>query len=883
MKDVSIIIPTLNEAETIDTLIIAIQEVMRKASIGSEIIVVDDGSTDGTQEKIRELPFENRVTLFCRKNKKGLASAVMEGAAIAKNDVVVVMDGDLSHAPEDIPRIVHPLLEGICDIAIGSRYTQDGSTPGWPIKRKVASRIASFPAQIMTGVDDPLSGFFAVQREKLLGIQQEVPGYKICLELIVRQYENPEVTEIPISFKDRQFGSSKMTKGVLKDYMVQLSGLCKIAIPKSCWMILVSLMCLGFVTDVGVYAVMISAGYTLLISQIAGLIGSIVIIEFAYQNLNQVKIIEQKDLWHPRLLLYVFFLLVLRSGYIVFLQNQSWELSVLNFVPMAALTALVISMSLIFVLNGPKESLKRAVQFRLWIFATILVSLALRLLYAGSFELLKEEAYYWNYAQHLDIGYFDHPPMVALLIKLGTVLFGNNEFAVRIGAVFCWCIATLFVYLYTRDISNRDTGLQAIAIMAVIPAFFGFGFLMTPDAPVIACWAGTLYFARRAMVDMNKKSWLGVGIFLGLGLFSKYTIALLGLSFLVFMIIDQSSRRWFRKPHPYAAAVMALLIFSPVIVWNFQHEWASFLFQTQERLESSSEFSSHELIASIFVMLSPVGFFAALFFLVSRRKFINDDKHKTRREYTFAFVTVIVPLTVFILFSLTKEIKLNWTSPLWLAAMPFFARTLSQTIGSKTGPERKKVTFHRAWKVTIVVCLVAYGGVFHYLSVGIPGVPYPDEGPLFGWKNFAVQIDDLVESIEQETGIRPIVIGMDQYKTASGLAFYRNYNFERQGKGDKGLRSPVFETAGRNAFGHGAVMYDYWFSPKQLAGKPLLVVSLDAAMLDKSKFAGKVGQMGPLKEIKTRKNNQQIRPLFYRFMNVINIDNGLTRLNIERY
>lgn len=117
------------------------------------------------------------------------------------------------------------------------------------------------------------------------------------------------------------------------------------------------------------------------------------------------------------------------------------------------------------------KSINKGVQFRLFLIGVITGSFILRLLYAGTFELLQEEAYYWNYAQHLDIGYLDHPPMVAFLIKIGTFVFGNSEFAIRIGALFCWCVATLYVYLYTRDISNRDIALQAAAIMSVLPAF----------------------------------------------------------------------------------------------------------------------------------------------------------------------------------------------------------------------------------------------------------------------------------------------------------------------------------------------------------------------------------------------------------------------------
>jgi len=513
------------------------------------------------------------------------------------------------------------------------------------------------------------------------------------------------------------------------------------------------------------------------------------------------------------------------------------------------------------------ESINEGVKFRLMLIGVITASFILRFFYAGSFALLQEEAYYWNYAQHLDIGYFDHPPMVAVIIKIATVLFGNSEFAIRIGALLCWCVATLFVYLTAREINNRDTALQAAAIMSVLPAFFIFGFIMTPDAPQIACWAGVLYFSHRALVFQHERSWIGIGVFLGLGLFSKYTMLLLGLAILVFLLIDKPSRRWLLKPQPYCAAAIALLLFSPVIIWNLEHGWASFLFQTHDRLSASSEFSTHELLASIVILLSPLGFFALVFFVVCRKTLITPDPI-VQHHYKFASTAMVVPLVIFLVFSLTKEVKFNWTSPLWLAALPFVAITLSQSAGNM-----KKAThdrFLRGWKITIVSLLLAYGWGLQYYSIGIPGIPYSGEGPLLGWAKYAVQIDTIVDSIEQETGKRPYVLGMDLYKSASGLAFYRTLQFEKDHV--SGARPPILETAGRSLFGREAVMYDYWFSPSDFKDKPLVIVSPNREELERGRLVGIVESVGEIFSMAGSKNGKKIKPLFYRLINVTGYD-----------
>ena len=246
---------------------------------------------------------------------------------------------------------------------------------------------------------------------------------------------------------------------------------------------------------------------------------------------------------------------------------------------------------------------------------------ALRLIYLGQVELLPEEAYYWNYSQHLDIGYLDHPPMVAWLIWLGTAVFGNNEFGVRVGAFGCWLATSYFVCRLTYNLFDKSSALVAVLLVQVLPFFFSVGFIMTPDAPLVSCWSGALFFAARALISERRNAWWGVGVCIGLGMISKYSIGVLGPAMLLFLLLDSRSRRWFLRWEPYAAALVAALIFSPVIVWNFQHGWASFGFQSARRLSAHAHFSLPELIASILVLLTPTGALAALLILFRSKAF----------------------------------------------------------------------------------------------------------------------------------------------------------------------------------------------------------------------------------------------------------------------
>lgn len=137
----------------------------------------------------------------------------------------------------------------------------------------------------------------------------------------------------------------------------------------------------------------------------------------------------------------------------------------------------------------------------------IAYTILLRLLYLGVIELLQEEAYYWNYSQHMAAGYLDHPSMVALLIRFGTLLFGTTEAGVRFGAFLCWFITAFFVYRFARTMLDREAAFGSLILVAVLPVFFGIALVMTPDAPLLACSAASLYHLYRALLQEQRRDW----------------------------------------------------------------------------------------------------------------------------------------------------------------------------------------------------------------------------------------------------------------------------------------------------------------------------------------------------------------------------------------
>ncbi|MBU1031238.1 MAG: polyprenol monophosphomannose synthase [Nanoarchaeota archaeon] len=214
----SIIIPTYNEAESIDMLIPKIYDVLNK-HYNYEIVVMDDNSPDGTADIVRRLSKKYPVRVVVRKKNKGLSAAVIDGFKASKGDVFCVMDADLSHPPKVLPKIFAAIKS--YDVIVGSRLVSGGGSEKWPFHRKLISWGAQLLSKPLTKVKDTMSGFFAVKKSVVLNAPLEALGYKILLEILVKgNYKS--VTEIPFTFLNRSFGESKISMKVQMEYLKQL-------------------------------------------------------------------------------------------------------------------------------------------------------------------------------------------------------------------------------------------------------------------------------------------------------------------------------------------------------------------------------------------------------------------------------------------------------------------------------------------------------------------------------------------------------------------------------------------------------------------------------------------------------------------------------------
>jgi dolichol-phosphate mannosyltransferase len=224
-EKVSVIIPTYNEKENIAPLLSRVDKAL--TGYNYEILIVDDGSKDGTIEAASELASRYPVKVIVRRNERGLATAVVRGLKSASGQIIGVMDADLQHPPEVLPKLIKAIQDG-ADMAIASRYIPGGGCPNWGLSRRVISRVALMISHLLLpstrAVKDPLAGFFMFRRQKVEPDRLKPIGYKISLEvMLIGSFQN--VVEVPYIFEDRSAGQSKLNPGQQLDYLKHLFSL----------------------------------------------------------------------------------------------------------------------------------------------------------------------------------------------------------------------------------------------------------------------------------------------------------------------------------------------------------------------------------------------------------------------------------------------------------------------------------------------------------------------------------------------------------------------------------------------------------------------------------------------------------------------------------
>ncbi|WP_035721437.1 glycosyltransferase family 39 protein [Bradyrhizobium sp. ARR65] len=290
---------------------------------------------------------------------------------------------------------------------------------------------------------------------------------------------------------------------------------------------------------------------------------------------------------------------------------------------------------------------------------------ALRIAYACLIDLRTDEAYYWTWSKENVLCFLDHPPMIAWFIRLGTAMFGDTNFGVRFGGI----LAMLVTQLLLADIARRVThDIRAIVLALLLPeAAVYYGLLMAKVAPDVALipFSVAMVWALVRLVESNDaRWWLAAGTFGGLSLLSKFTVVMFVPAIIAFVLVPDWRARWLKSPYPLLAALIALALFSPVLIWNVQHDFASFRFQLV-RATANHDITLRTVADYIGLQFGQVGFVVlpvvlSGLILTARRGYLGREP-----VAILLSTAVIVPFLYFLWKSLTLRVGDTWPMFMW--------------------------------------------------------------------------------------------------------------------------------------------------------------------------------------------------------------------------
>ncbi|MGE5061623.1 MAG: ArnT family glycosyltransferase [Betaproteobacteria bacterium] len=438
----------------------------------------------------------------------------------------------------------------------------------------------------------------------------------------------------------------------------------------------------------------------------------------------------------------------------------------------------------------------------------IILLVFLRLVSASLIDLSPQEAYYWNYARHPALSYFDHPPVVAWLISAGQFVLGKTELGVRIGGFLLTLLSTGLLYALGKLWFSRRAGLWAALLFQLLPLYFVYGVLTTPDVPLNFFWLVTLYFISIAVRGCEKWAWYAAGIAFGLCMLSKYSAIFLLPSTLLLLAIDSRYHQWLIRKEPYLALVIAALCFTPVILWNMEHDWVSFGFQINDRLSRRQMHPLQSFGEFLLVQLG-VTYPALIAGLVMISTVPLSLGLKARHlAWRFCLLFSLPFLTFLLLFSIHSRIKANWALPAYLSLL------------TAAYPSYRYLRFKSAARAKLVAKYVLISGLcvlpimyvvtIYHLTVTIPGIPAFRFTT--GWKELAKEVGKEAQDFENTEKKKVFLLGLDSHYIAAIVSFYSDDGRD------------VFS---RNLVGKPALAFEYWTPKIDPRGFNALAVDTD--------------------------------------------------------
>jgi len=374
----------------------------------------------------------------------------------------------------------------------------------------------------------------------------------------------------------------------------------------------------------------------------------------------------------------------------------------------------------------------------------------LRLFLIGFLQLAPDEAHYWYWSKNLQLSYFDHPPMVAYVMAFFTWIGGDNQFSVRIGGLLLTILSNVFIYLSTKRFSEDDIDLPwEILVVLNVTLLFSTGcIIQTPDTPMLLFWTMAIYSGSQIITGGAAAWWYLFGVALGLGLLSKYTMILVVPCLFAFLLFSRHHRRWLFRKEPYLAIILGLFIFSPVLLWNREHQWVSFVFQLKQGfspVQGSAIWKLLEYIGGQLGVITPLLFLAFAYY--SFWGFSYGLRHG-RSEFLYLVLMCWPVLIFFALSTLRGEVaEANWPAPAYITGLLLTGCVFRQHFRERQG--HKKFVY-------IAVGLSLALNLLISLHLVRPYIPLPPKldttSRLHGWRELGENIVSFMEQYPSERG-----------------------------------------------------------------------------------------------------------------------------------
>jgi 4-amino-4-deoxy-L-arabinose transferase-like glycosyltransferase len=412
----------------------------------------------------------------------------------------------------------------------------------------------------------------------------------------------------------------------------------------------------------------------------------------------------------------------------------------------------------------------------------IAIATLIRCITASFTELGNDEVYYRMYAQQLQWNYFDHPPMVGWLIRLTTAnLFFDNEFFIRLGATASAAATTWIFFLCGKKLNNEYTGFLAAAIYTTtVYGSIIAGTFILPDSPQMVCWAAALYllidFAPLNTVNtISKKKILLFGIIAGLGMLCKVHTAFLWLGFLLYIIFY--NRQWLKEPVLYLSGIITLLFFYPVIQWNINNHFVTYLYHSNRVNVSEGGFNINSFLtftAGQVFYCNPVIFFLLAIGTAAAFKNRPPILSAQKRILLFSSLPLIIIATIISLF---KDVLPHWTGPAYSGLILLTACYLSQQSPALQISLMPKPLLYS----TIITVIFITAGIilvnFKPGTLGKKEKQFLGEGDftldMYGWQNLKINFEKIVAADLLSGAIKKdAVILSNKWFPASHIDYY---------------------------------------------------------------------------------------------------------------